>query len=99
MENEVKELNKKIACLELANEGLLAEYQYVVEKKENNYKKIKEENEINIEKLSKEKEKKEYYEKEFEKAVSELEKYKKEVEAIKNSRWWKLREKIKGKKR
>lgn len=37
-----------------------------------------------------------YYKKEFNNAVIELEKYKDENETIKNSRWWKLRNKIKG---
>lgn len=38
----------------------------------------------------------EYYKKEFEEAVKKLEEYKKENEEIKNSRWWKLRGKIKN---
>lgn len=94
MNNEVKELNKKIKNMELANQGLLAEYQYVVQKKDEKYKKLEEnnKNKANVEK------EKEYYRKEFEEAVKKLEKYKAENEAIKNSRWWKLREKIKGKK-
>ena len=94
MNNEVKELNKKIKNMELANQGLLAEYQYVVQKKDEKYKKLEEnnKNKANVEK------EKEYYRKEFEEAVKKLEKYKAENEAIKNSRWWKLREKIKGEK-
>lgn len=63
---------------------------------------IKDETKENLEKDKKEiKEKDEkikYYEKEFEEVVRKLEEYKSENEAIKNSRWWKLREKIKGKK-
>ena len=94
MNNEVKELNKKIKNMELANQGLLAEYQYVVQKKDEKYKK-REENNKNKANVEKEKE---YYRKEFEEAVKKLEKYKAENEAIKNSRWWKLREKIKGEK-
>ena len=38
----------------------------------------------------------EYYKKEFEEAVRKMEKYKNENEAIKQSRIWKLRNKIKG---
>ena len=38
----------------------------------------------------------EYYKKEFEETVKKLEEYKKESEEIKNSRWWKLRGKIKN---
>ena len=38
----------------------------------------------------------EYYKKEFEETVKKLEEYKKENEEIKNSRWWKLRGKIKN---
>ena len=98
MNNEVKELNKKIKNMELANQGLLVEYQYVVQKKDEKYKKLEEENNKNKEKVEKEKEQKEYYKKEFEEVVKKMEKYKEENETIKNSRWWKLREKIKGEK-
>lgn len=38
----------------------------------------------------------EYYKKEFDEAVKKLETYKKENEEIKNSRWWKLRNKLKN---
>ena len=102
MDKELKELNKKIYNLELAKQGILAEYQYVLQKKEEKYKKLEEKSNKNNEELEKEKEKEkertEYYKKEFEEAVKKMEKYKAENEAIKNSRWWKLREKIKGKK-
>ncbi len=37
----------------------------------------------------------EYYKKEFEEAVKKMENYKKENEEIKNSKWWKLRNKLK----
>ena len=40
----------------------------------------------------------EYYKREFEEAVRKMEQYKVENEAIKNSKIWKLLEKIKGKK-
>lgn len=50
-----------------------------------------------LEKLcSNNEEKANYYKKEFENAVEKLEKYKEENERIKNSRLWKLRNKIKG---
>ena len=38
----------------------------------------------------------EYYKKEFEQAVEKMEKYKAENETIKNSKWWKIREKLRG---
>ena len=38
-----------------------------------------------------------YYKKELEQAIEKMENYKAENESIKNSKWWKLREKIKGK--
>lgn len=38
----------------------------------------------------------EYYKKEFDEVVKKMEIYKQELENIKNSKWWKLREKIKG---
>ena len=38
----------------------------------------------------------EYYKKEFEQAVEKMEKYKTENEIIKNSKWWKIREKLRG---
>lgn len=86
MYNEIKELNKKITNMELAYEGVLAEYQYVIQKKYEKYSKA----------LKEEKQKTEYYKKEFEDVVEKLEKIKKENETIKNSRWWKLRNKLKG---
>ena len=52
MNDEIKKLNKKIRNLELSNEGIWAEYQYVVEK----YKT----------ELDKERELAKYYKKEFE---------------------------------
>ncbi len=98
MDKEIKELNKKIKNMELAYQGLLAEYQYVIQKKNEKARVLEEENEIDKKEIRKKEEKMEYYKKEFEEAVKKLEKYKAENEAIKNSRWWKLREKIKGKK-
>lgn len=90
MTNEEKELNKKIKNLELAYQGLLLEYQYVSQKKDEKYNKDIKEQEATIK----------YYKKEFEEAVEKLEKIKAENEAIKNSRWWKLRKIIsKNKKR
>ena len=85
MDNEIKELNKKLKNKELAYEGMLAEYQYVNQKKDET-----------IKKLNEEKQKVGYYKKEFEDVVEKLEKIKKENETIKNSRWWKLRNKLKG---
>lgn len=38
----------------------------------------------------------EFYHKEFEQCLEKMENYKRELEAIKSSKWWKLREKIKG---
>ena len=38
-----------------------------------------------------------YYKKELEQAIEKMENYKAENESIKNSKWWNLREKIKGK--
>ena len=85
MDNEIKELNKKLKNKELAYEGMLAEYQYVNQKKDET-----------IKKLNEEKQKVGYYKKEFEQAVEKMEKYKAENEAIKNSKWWKIREKLRG---
>ena len=82
MNDEIKKLNKKIRNLELSNEGIWAEYQYVVEK----YKT----------ELDKERELAKYYKIEFEQVVNKMEEYRRENEAIKNSRWWKLRNKLKG---
>lgn len=42
------------------------------------------------------KEEAKYYKKEFEECVGKMEKYKNELEIIKTSKWWKLREKLKG---
>lgn len=94
MDSEIKQLTKKINNLILANQGLTAEYQYVIQKRDEKYQKLEDENNKNKKKLEEEKE---FYKKEYENAIVELEKCKAEIEAIKNSRWWKLREKIKGK--
>lgn len=71
---------------------------YETEKKKNDG--IKEEMNKTISDLKKlcsnNEEKANYYKKEFENAVEKLEKYKEENERIKNSRLWKLRNKIKG---
>lgn len=71
---------------------------YETEKKKNDG--IKEEMNKTISDLEKlcsnNEEKANYYKKEFENAVEKLEKYKEENERIKNSRLWKLRNKIKG---
>lgn len=89
MNNEIRELNKEINNMKLANKGLAAEYQYVIQKKDDQ---IREERNSKL-----------FYKKEFEEIVKKLEDLEKQLEevkaeneTIKNSRWWKLREKIKG---
>lgn len=71
---------------------------YETEKKKNDI--LKTETDKTIDKLKKlclnNEEKANYYKKEFDNAIKELEKYKNENEKIKNSRLWKLRSKIKG---
>ena len=84
-------------------EATLESYQRVVKEKE----KIEKEKEIiakkdeEIEENKKQIQEKEYaigyYKKELEQAIQKMENYRAENEAIKNSKWWKLREKIKGK--
>ena len=37
-----------------------------------------------------------YYQNELQQVVNKMEKYKQENEQIKNSKWWKIREKLKG---
>lgn len=86
IEDKIVELCKKNYNLELAREGTWLEYQYVTEKKDKYINELKKE----LDQSNK------YYQQEFKKIVQELEKYKKENEEIKNSRWWKLRNKIKG---
>ena len=61
------------------------------EKEELNNKIIEEQNKTKEETTAKL-----YYKSEFDKAVTIMEEYKKELAAIKNSRWWKLREKFKN---
>lgn len=61
------------------------------EKEELNNKIIEEQNKTKEETTAKL-----YYKNEFDKVVTIMEEYKKELTAIKNSRWWKLREKLKG---
>lgn len=84
-------------------EATLESYQRVIKEKE----KIEKEKEIiaikdeEIEENKKQIQEKEYaigyYKKELEQAIQKMENYRAENEAIKNSKWWKLREKIKGK--
>ena len=100
---------KEIQNLELKYEGVTLEYQYVNNLKNERIKalteqltKQKEREEIikdKEEKTIQEKEEEtQFYKKEFETAVKKLEELKQENEMIKNSRWWKLREKILKKK-
>lgn len=93
MEDNILKMEKKISNLKLAKQGVEAEYQYVLEKEKQKNDKLKKE----IEQKQKDLENNEArFKKEFEQAVKEIDNYKRELEAIKNSKWWKLREKIKG---
>ena len=88
-----KELKKEIYSLNIKNEGINLEYEYVRHIKDKKINELEEE----INKLVEEKQiLKLYYEKEFEDCIKEIEKYKEELEMIKNSKWWKLRNKLKG---
>ena len=62
-------------------------------KEKNEYRKLQEENK-NLRKQIEEQ--KEYYKNEFNSAIGKMETYKNELEEIKNSRWWKVRNKLKG---
>ena len=93
MEDNILKMEKEISNLKLAKQGIEAEYQYVLEKEKQKNWKLKRE----VEQKQRELEENELrFKKELEQAVKEIENYKKELEAIKNSRWWKLRAKIKG---
>ena len=93
MEDNIVKMEKEISNLKLAKQGIEAEYQYVLEKEKQKNWKLKRE----IEQKQMELESNELrFKKEFEQAVKEIDNYKKELEAIKNSKWWKLRAKIKG---
>lgn len=93
MEDNILKMKKEISNLKLAKQGVEAEYQYVLEKEKQKNDKLKKE----IEQKQKDLENNEArFKKEFEQAVKEIDNYKRELEAIKNSKWWKLREKIKG---
>lgn len=93
MEDNILKMKKEISNLKLAKQGIEAEYQYVLEKEKQKNCKLKGE----VEQKQRELEDNELrFKKEFEQAVKEIDNYKRELEAIKNSKWWKLREKIKG---
>lgn len=93
MEDNILKMEKEISNLKLAKQGIEAEYQYVLEKEKQKNWKLKGE----VEQKQRELEDNELrFKKEFEQAVKEIDNYKRELEAIKNSKWWKLREKIKG---
>lgn len=95
MEDNILKMEKEISNLKLAKQGVEAEYQYVLEKEKQKNWKLKGE----VEQKQRELEDNELrFKKEFEQAVKEIDNYKRELEAIKNSKWWKLREKIKGNK-
>ena len=83
--SEEKDFQKQIHNLELKAKGIELEYQYVTELKNNKI--------LELENIIKDIEP---YKGKYEKSVEEIDKYKRELEAIKNSRWWKLREKLKG---
>ena len=93
MEDNILKMEKEISNLKLAKQGIEAEYQYVLEKEKQKNWKLKGE----VEQKQRELEDNELrFKKEFEQAVKEIDNYKRELEAIKNSKCWKLREKIKG---
>ena len=93
MEDNILKMKKEISNLKLAKQGIEAEYQYVLEKEKQKNWKLKGE----VEQKQRELEDNELrFKKEFEQAVKEIDNYKRELEDIKNSKWWKLREKIKG---
>ena len=93
MEDNILKMEKEISNLKLAKQGIEAEYQYVLEKEKQKNWKLKGE----VEQKQRELEDNDLrFKKEFEQAVKEIDNYKRELEAIKNSKWWKLREKIKG---
>ena len=85
--NGSNDLEKQINNLKLNIKGVELEYQYVTDLKNRKILELQD----NIEN---EKEKKEYYKKEFEECVKKMENYKKELDIIKASRWWRFREKI-----
>lgn len=95
MEDNILKMKKEISNLKLAKQGVEAEYQYVLEKEKQKNWKLKGEVEQKQRKLE---DNELRFKKEFEQAVKEIDNYKRELEAIKNSKWWKLREKIKGNK-
>lgn len=95
MEDNILKMEKEISNLKLAKQGIEAEYQYVLEKEKQKNWKLK----VEVEQKQRELEDNELrFKKEFEQAVKEIDNYKRELEAIKNSKWWKLREIIKGSK-
>lgn len=89
--SELSDLQKEINNLKLKSKGIELEYQYVNELKDKKILKLQND-------LKEEEEKKEYYIKEFEECVKKVDNYKKELDIIKASKWWKFREKIKGRK-
>lgn len=95
MGDSILKMKKEIYNLKLAKQGIEAEYQYVLEKEKQKNWKLKGE----VEQKQKELKSNELkFKNEFAQAVKEIDNYKRELESIKNSRWWKLREKIKGNK-
>lgn len=89
--SELSDLQKEINNLKLKSKGIELEYQYVNELKDKKILKLQND-------LKEEEEKKEYYIKEFEECVKKVDNYKKELDIIKASKWWKFRVKIKGRK-
>ncbi len=84
----------KEACIESYQR-----FEKVKQKQKQEEEELKEKYQKELEEREKEtirnKQEKEYYQKEFEECVQKMEKYQSELEAIKNSKWWKMREKIK----
>lgn len=94
--DEIKKMQKQIDNLTIKSEGIELEYQYVNELKNKKIEKLESELELKESELKEKQETIEYYKKEFEQVVKKMEEYKLENEAIKSSKWWKLREKLKG---
>lgn len=80
----MNELEQKIDCLEIKEQGIRLEYQYV--------------NELKNEKINELEKELSEMEKENKTLIEEVYKIKSELEQIKNSRWWKLRNIIKKEK-
>lgn len=93
--DEINKLKKEIESLSLKSEGIKLEYEYVNSLKDRRIEELKGKLKESKEYAKNKREEQIYYKQEFDVVVEKMEEYKTKLEQIENSKWWKLRNKLK----